>query len=126
MYFRQHGDCWGIGSYQHEPLLVDPDNILPYAEAPVMPSVQPFTEEHFGLAWASTTELFPSRSQKRRAALQNQRHVFLHARQRFRHWRIDEGPGLLGGRGGVGHPRGWRRQNRRGTHDHRRSQPRHP
>lgn len=60
MYFRQHGDCWGIGSYQHEPLLVDPDNILPYAEAPVMPSVQPFTEEHFGPAWASTTDLFPA------------------------------------------------------------------
>jgi glycine cleavage system T protein len=60
MYFRQHGDCWGIGSYQHEPLLVDPDNILPYAEAPVMPSVQPFTEEHFGPAWESTKELFPA------------------------------------------------------------------
>ncbi|MGD1942501.1 MAG: FAD-dependent oxidoreductase [Leptolyngbyaceae cyanobacterium] len=60
MYFRQHGDCWGIGSYQHEPLLVDPDNILPYAEAPVMPSVKPFTEEHFGPAWRSTTELFPA------------------------------------------------------------------
>ena len=60
MYFRQHGDCWGIGSYQHEPLLVDPDNILPYAEAPVMPSVKPFTEEHFTAAWASTKELFPA------------------------------------------------------------------
>ncbi|MDB9529374.1 FAD-dependent oxidoreductase [Oscillatoria sp. CS-180] len=60
MYFRQHGDCWGIGSYQHEPLLVDPDNILPYAEAPVMPSVKPFTEEHFGPAWESTQELFPT------------------------------------------------------------------
>jgi len=60
MYFRQHGECWGIGSYQHEPLLVDPDNILPYAEAPVMPSVKPFTEEHFAPAWDSATELFPA------------------------------------------------------------------
>ena len=60
MYFRQHGECWGIGSYQHEPLLVDPDNILPYAEAPVMPSVKPFTEEHFTAAWQSTKELFPT------------------------------------------------------------------
>ena len=59
MYFRQHGDCWGIGSYQHEPLLVDPDNILSSAEAPVMPSVRPFTEEHFAAAWDSTKELFP-------------------------------------------------------------------
>jgi hypothetical protein len=23
MYFRQHADCYGIGSYQHEPILVD-------------------------------------------------------------------------------------------------------
>ena len=60
MYFRQHGDCWGIGSYQHEPLLVDPDNILPYAEAPMMPSVKPFTEEHFTAAWESTKALFPA------------------------------------------------------------------
>ncbi|EKU99464.1 glycine cleavage system T protein (aminomethyltransferase) [Leptolyngbya sp. PCC 7375] len=60
MYFRQHQDCWGIGSYQHEPLLVDPDNILPYAEAPVMPSVMPFTEKHFTPAWESTRELFPA------------------------------------------------------------------
>ncbi|MEM6425960.1 MAG: FAD-dependent oxidoreductase, partial [Cyanobacteria bacterium P01_D01_bin.128] len=63
MYFRQHGDAWGIGSYQHEPLLVDPDNILPYAEAPVMPSVKPFTEEHFTPAWRSTCELFPALAQ---------------------------------------------------------------
>ncbi|MGB3291776.1 MAG: FAD-dependent oxidoreductase [Phormidesmis sp.] len=60
MYFRQHGERWGIGSYQHEPLLVDPDNILPYAEAPVMPSIKPFTEEHFTAAWDSTQELFPA------------------------------------------------------------------
>ena len=60
MYFRQHEDCWGIGSYQHEPLLVDPDNILPHAEAPVMPSVKSFTEEHFTAAWESTKELFPT------------------------------------------------------------------
>ncbi|MEL6327805.1 MAG: FAD-binding oxidoreductase, partial [Cyanobacteria bacterium J06626_23] len=60
MYFRQHEDCWGIGSYQHEPLLVAPDNILPYAEAPIMPSVMPFTEVHFGPAWESTRELFPA------------------------------------------------------------------
>ena len=60
MYFRQDGTCWGIGSYQHEPLLVDPDNILPYAEAPVTPSVKPFTEEHFTAAWESAQELFPA------------------------------------------------------------------
>jgi len=60
MYFRQHHNGWGIGSYQHEPLLVDPDHILPYAEAPVMPSVKPFTEEHFAPAWESAKALFPA------------------------------------------------------------------
>ena len=60
MYYRQHADCWGIGSYQHEPLLVDPDNILPYADAPIMPSIKPFTEEHFTAAWESTVDLFPT------------------------------------------------------------------
>lgn len=26
-YFRQHGDSYGVGSYNHEPLLVDPEDI---------------------------------------------------------------------------------------------------
>ncbi|MEB3209791.1 MAG: FAD-dependent oxidoreductase, partial [Leptolyngbyaceae bacterium] len=60
MYFRQHGDCYGIGSYQHEPLLVDPDDILSPEKAPVMPSVKEFTEEHFKPAWESTVELLPA------------------------------------------------------------------
>ncbi len=60
MYFRQHGDCYGIGSYQHEPLLVDADDILSPKEAPSMPSVKSFTEEHFHKAWQSTVELLPS------------------------------------------------------------------
>jgi glycine cleavage system T protein len=59
MYFRQHADCYGIGSYQHEPLLVDPDDILSPEEAPVMPSITPFTPGHFEKAWASAVELLP-------------------------------------------------------------------
>jgi glycine cleavage system T protein len=60
MYFRQHGDCYGIGSYQHKPLLVDPDDILSPKEAPVMPSVKRFTEEHFQKAWSSAIALLPA------------------------------------------------------------------
>ncbi len=60
MYFRQDGECYGIGSYQHEPLLVDPDDILSPEQAPVMPSVRSFTEEHFKPAWQSTIELLPA------------------------------------------------------------------
>ncbi|WP_435180313.1 GcvT family protein [Halorussus sp. AFM4] len=51
LYFRQHGERYGVGSYNHEPLLVDPEDIhgperlddlgLEY------PSLRGFTEEHF-------------------------------------------------------------------------------
>jgi glycine cleavage system T protein len=60
MYFRQHADCYGIGSYQHEPLLVDPDDILSPEEAPVMPSLTPFTPRHFEKAWKAAVELLPA------------------------------------------------------------------
>ena len=32
MYFRQVGESYGIGSYNHEPLLVDAEDILDYEE----------------------------------------------------------------------------------------------
>jgi glycine cleavage system T protein len=60
MYFRQHADCYGIGSYQHQPLLVDPDDILSPEEAPVMPSLTPFTPKHFEKAWKAAVELLPA------------------------------------------------------------------
>jgi glycine cleavage system aminomethyltransferase T/glycine/D-amino acid oxidase-like deaminating enzyme len=47
MYFRQHGESYGIGSYDHEPLLVDPEDILAPEESERMPSIREFTEEHF-------------------------------------------------------------------------------
>lgn len=59
MYFRQHADCYGIGSYQHEPLLVDPADIRRYEDGSPMPSVLPFTPEHFEKAYQSAIELFP-------------------------------------------------------------------
>lgn len=53
MYFRQHADAYGIGSYQHEPLLVAPEELGKTA-------MKPFTPEHFKAAWASATELLPA------------------------------------------------------------------
>ena len=47
LYFRQHGESYGVGSYDHEPLLVDPEDLLEPEEAPEMPSIREFTEEHF-------------------------------------------------------------------------------
>ncbi|MEM4781115.1 MAG: FAD-dependent oxidoreductase, partial [Halalkalicoccus sp.] len=47
LYFRQHQESYGIGSYDHEPLLVDPEEIRAPEEADEMPSIRAFTEEHF-------------------------------------------------------------------------------
>ena len=53
MYFRQHADAYGIGSYQHEPLLVDPRGLGKTA-------MRDFTPSHFEAAWKSTCELMPA------------------------------------------------------------------
>ncbi len=60
MYFRQHADCYGLGSYKHEPLLVDPDDILSHKEAKIMPSVMEFTPEHFEAAYQAAVDLLPA------------------------------------------------------------------
>ena len=49
MYFRQHADRYGIGSYDHIPLLVKPGDVGKVA-------MRPFTPEHFQTAWASTQD----------------------------------------------------------------------
>jgi glycine cleavage system aminomethyltransferase T/glycine/D-amino acid oxidase-like deaminating enzyme len=59
MYYRQHFDGYGIGSYQHEPLLVDAEDILPPERAPIQPAMMDFTPEHFGDAWADAVKLLP-------------------------------------------------------------------
>ena len=69
LYFRQHGESYGVGSYDHEPLLVDPEDILEPEEAKEMPSIREFTEEHFyepthpdieKSAYDAASELVPS------------------------------------------------------------------
>ena len=59
MYFRQVGECYGIGSYQHEPLLVGADDILDHEQAPVAPAEMTFTPAHFEGAMKSAGELLP-------------------------------------------------------------------
>ena len=58
-YFRQVGEAIGIGSYRHEPLLVDSGDILSHAEAPVAPAEMPFTPPHFDASMAAARELLP-------------------------------------------------------------------
>jgi len=53
MYFRQHADCYGFGSYRHEPLPVDCDAVP-------SPAVMPFTPEHFEEAQAAAGDLLPA------------------------------------------------------------------
>ncbi|WP_256684409.1 GcvT family protein [Halococcus qingdaonensis] len=50
-YFRQHGDSYGVGSYNHEPLLVDPEDIYGPEKLDDLgleyPSLREFAAEHF-------------------------------------------------------------------------------
>lgn len=59
MYYRQHFDGYGVGSYQHEPLLVDAEEILPPEQAPVQPAMMAFTPEHFAKSWRDAARLLP-------------------------------------------------------------------
>ena len=59
VYFRQRGEAYAIGSYHHEPLLTEPDDILSHEAAPEMPSVVPWTPLHFESALESAAELLP-------------------------------------------------------------------
>ena len=60
MYFRQVGEAVGIGSYLHEPLVVEADDILDHGEAPIAPAEMPFTPDHFESGMAAAREVLPS------------------------------------------------------------------
>jgi glycine cleavage system aminomethyltransferase T/glycine/D-amino acid oxidase-like deaminating enzyme len=60
LYFRQHGERYGVGSYAHRPMPISADDLLPYGEAEVMPSVLPFTPEDFAPSWEDARRLMPA------------------------------------------------------------------
>jgi dimethylglycine oxidase len=74
MYYRQHADRYGVGTYEHTPLLVDPRDIRrhgtplppgtatanPHGEELDMPSLRPWKPEHFEEAWAEARRLLPA------------------------------------------------------------------
>jgi glycine cleavage system aminomethyltransferase T/glycine/D-amino acid oxidase-like deaminating enzyme len=74
MYYRQQGNRYGVGTYQHTPLLVDPAEIRPHGspappgsatqnphgEVLDMPSVRPWQEEHFAWGWSEAQKLMPA------------------------------------------------------------------
>lgn len=79
LYFRQHGEGYGVGSYNHDPLLNDPRELDDYESAgedvpiydyfvgrdtnrdPItMTAQREFTPEHFDVAWADATHVVPA------------------------------------------------------------------
>ncbi|MFE1172997.1 FAD-dependent oxidoreductase [Streptomyces sp. NPDC058773] len=60
LYFREHTDRIGIGSYAHRPMPVDPFAVAAFDEAPVMPSSLPFTAEDFAPSWQDSVGLLPA------------------------------------------------------------------
>lgn len=60
LYFREHTDRIGIGSYAHRPMPVDPFTVAAFDDAPVMPSSLPFTAEDFAPSWQDSIGLLPA------------------------------------------------------------------
>ena len=52
LYFRDHGDRVGVGSYQHDPMPVDPASLID--------GMLPFTSDDFAPAWADAVALLPA------------------------------------------------------------------
>ena len=59
LYFREHEDRIGIGSYAHRPMPVDLAEVSAPG-GPTMPSMLSFTEEDFEPSWRDATDLLPS------------------------------------------------------------------
>jgi len=60
LYYREHGDRLGIGSYGHRPMPVDLRDLPGGGEATGMPSMLPFTEPDFAPAWEHSVALLPA------------------------------------------------------------------
>ena len=60
LYFRQRRDGYAVGSYAHEPVLVDPGAIRPHAESGDMPASHPFDAAGFAPAWRDAVALLPA------------------------------------------------------------------
>ena len=60
LYFRQEGEALGIGSYLHDPLLVDAEDIREHGDGHFPPAERPFAPEHFERGLAAAREVIPS------------------------------------------------------------------
>ena len=64
LYYREHGERYGIGSYAHRPMPVDLDELGTFEPAAIsehnMPSRLDFTVEDFLPAWEATKRMLPA------------------------------------------------------------------
>ncbi|WP_103350872.1 FAD-dependent oxidoreductase [Amycolatopsis sp. CA-128772] len=60
LYFREHVDRLGIGSYAHRPMPVDESTLDPTVCGTAMPSMLPFTEDDFAPSWEESKLLLPA------------------------------------------------------------------
>jgi len=64
LYYREHGERYGIGSYAHRPMPVDLDTLTSYKPDEIseknMPSRLEFTLEDFLPSWEASQQLLPS------------------------------------------------------------------
>ncbi len=60
LYFREHVDRLGIGSYAHRPMPVDESTLDDSVTETAMPSMLPFTEDDFAPSWEQSKLLLPA------------------------------------------------------------------
>ena len=60
MYFRQHGERYGVGSYKHRSMPISSDDIRRHGDSDEMPSIMDFTPEDFEGPWQEARRLLPA------------------------------------------------------------------
>src|SRR3954471_19775907 len=63
LYFRQRRDHYAVGGYDHEPVVVDPEDIRPHGAPDDMPASNPFDAAAFAPSWQAAIELVPALAQ---------------------------------------------------------------
>ncbi len=71
MYFRQRLDHFAVGSYQHDPVLVEAEAIRPHGQPDDMPASNPFDAAAFEPAWQEALSLIPALRQTQIAEAYN-------------------------------------------------------
>ena len=84
MYFRQRFDGYGVGSYQHEPLLVEPEAIRRHGDTGRQPGRQRLRPGGFRAGLGGRAARCSRRCANAEVDGGVQRHVLVHARTAFR------------------------------------------